>query len=153
MPRPVVYHIPVCPFSQRLEILLALKGARDAVEFRVVDITRPRDSDLLALTRGTTALPVLVTEDGRVLKESLVILRYLDEVTGAPLLRRADPFEHAVENLLIARAGRVPARTQPGRHVPVRRFRAGRGGLYPGLHAVLVPRLLRGVRAAGRAGL
>ncbi len=24
--KPIVYHIPVCPFSQRLEILLALKG-------------------------------------------------------------------------------------------------------------------------------
>jgi len=24
--RPTVYHIPVCPFSQRLEILLTLKG-------------------------------------------------------------------------------------------------------------------------------
>ena len=25
---PTVYHIPVCPFSQRLEILLTLKGLR-----------------------------------------------------------------------------------------------------------------------------
>src|SRR5512143_34589 len=58
--RPVVHHIPVCPFSQRLEILLALKGCPDAVRFEVVDITRPRDPALLALTRGRTALPVLV---------------------------------------------------------------------------------------------
>ncbi len=42
MTRPIVYHIPVCPFSQRLEILLALKNKVDAVEFRVVDITRPQ---------------------------------------------------------------------------------------------------------------
>lgn len=102
--RPIVYHIPVCPFSQRLEILLALKGAQDAVRFSVVDITRPRDPALLAKTRGTTALPVLETADGRILKESLVILRYLDETVGQPL-RRADPFEHAVENMLIAREG------------------------------------------------
>ena len=46
----IVYHIPVCPFSQRLEILLALRGLTDAVEFRVVDITKPRDPDLLAKT-------------------------------------------------------------------------------------------------------
>ena len=37
MPDHIVHHIPVCPFSQRLEILLALKGATDAVSFRVVD--------------------------------------------------------------------------------------------------------------------
>ena len=102
--RPIVHHIPVCPFSQRLEILLALKGAADAVEFRVVDITKPRDPELLRKTRGTTALPVLEMPDGRVLKESLVILHYLDEVVGAPV-RRADPFEHAVERMMIAKEG------------------------------------------------
>ena len=76
---PVVYHIPVCPFSQRLEILLQLKGVTDAVNFSVVDITRPRDPELLAKTRGTTALPIMELPDGRIIKESLVILRYLDE--------------------------------------------------------------------------
>ena len=81
----VVYHIPVCPFSERLEILLELRGLRGSVEFRVVDITKPRDPALLAKTRGTTALPVLETPDGAILKESLVILRYLDEaLPGGP---------------------------------------------------------------------
>lgn len=56
--RHIVYHIPVCPFSQRLEILLALRGRQDAVDFQIVDITRPRNPDLLAKTRRNTALPV-----------------------------------------------------------------------------------------------
>ena len=55
----IVHHIPVCPFSQRLEILLALKGLRNRVDFRVVDITQPRPEWLLKETRGTTALPIL----------------------------------------------------------------------------------------------
>lgn len=101
--KPIVFHIPVCPFSQRLEILLALKDQRDSVEFRVVDITKPRDPELLALTRGTTALPVMQTERG-LLKESLVILRYLDETVGATIAR-TDPYERAVENMLIALEG------------------------------------------------
>ncbi|MCB9738679.1 MAG: glutathione S-transferase family protein [Deltaproteobacteria bacterium] len=103
--RPIVHHIPVCPFSQRLEILLALRGQPNAVEFRVVDITKPRDPALLAKTRGTTALPVLETVQGRILKESLVILRYLDETLEGQTLRRTDPAEHAVESLLIANEG------------------------------------------------
>ena len=103
--RPIVYHIPVCPFSQRLEILLSLKGMTDAVEFRVVDITKPRDPELLRKTRGTTALPVLETPQGDILKESLVILRYLDETIGKTTVRRIDPLEHAVESMLIAREG------------------------------------------------
>jgi glutathione S-transferase len=50
-----MYHIPVCPFSQRLEILLALKQMTGVVEFVKVDITEPRDPHILALTGGTTA--------------------------------------------------------------------------------------------------
>lgn len=100
-----LWHIPVCPFSQRLEILLALRGCKDAVDFNVVDITRPRDPALLEKTRGTTALPVLETPDGAILKESLVILRFLDEVLPGQALRRAGPLEHAVESMLVAREG------------------------------------------------
>ena len=105
MSKHIVYHIPVCPFSQRLEILLALRGLEDAVEFRVVDITKPRDPELLRKTRGTTALPVLETTEGDIIKESLVILRYLDEVLDGPQLRRTDPGEHAIESMLIAKEG------------------------------------------------
>lgn len=101
----IVYHIPVCPFSERLEILLELRGAQDAIEFQVVDITKPRDPALLAMTRGTTALPVLETPDGAILKESLVILRYLDEALPGGTLRQTDPMRHAVESMLIAKEG------------------------------------------------
>jgi len=81
---PTVYHIPVCPFSQRLEILLTLKGCRELVDFHVVDITRPRPGWLLEKTRGTTALPVLETVEGGIVKESMVILRYLEDLYPSP---------------------------------------------------------------------
>lgn len=102
---PIVYHIPVCPFSQRLEVLLELKGQRAGVEFRTVDITKPRPEWLLAKQRDTTALPILELPNGRVLKESLVLLRYLDEVLPGPPIARTDPYERAVENMLIALEG------------------------------------------------
>ena len=103
--KPLVYHIPVCPFSQRLEILLELKGLHGAAEFRVVDITKPRPAELLAKTRGTTAMPVMETESGGILKESLVLLRYLDDRFPQPRVAQADPERHAIENMLIALAG------------------------------------------------
>lgn len=102
---PVLYRIPVCPFSQRIEILLALKGLTGAVQFETVDITRPRDPALLAKTRGTTSLPILDTPQGAILKESLVILRYLDEALGQRQIRQTDPLLHAVENMLITKEG------------------------------------------------
>ena len=98
--RPILHHIPICPFSQRLEILLALKGARDAAEFRTVDITLPRSEHILRLTGGSTALPVMELPGGRALKESLVLMDYLETSVPAPPVRRADPYERGIENLL-----------------------------------------------------
>lgn len=100
-----VHHIPVCPFSQRLEILLALKGVRDAVRFDVVDITRKRPDWLLQKTRGTTALPVLETTDGRIIKESLVILQYLEDIHPEPPVAQRDPYRRAVEGMLVRLEG------------------------------------------------
>lgn len=100
-----VYHIPICPFSQRLEILLELKGRRADVDFRVVDITRPRPEWLLAKTRGTTALPILETADGRIIKESLVILQYLENLFPEPAVAQDDPYRRAVENMLTRMEG------------------------------------------------
>ncbi|MFW8635697.1 glutathione S-transferase family protein [Cribrihabitans pelagius] len=122
--RHTLYHIPVCPFSQRLEILLALRGREEAVEFRPVDITKPRDPELLAKTGGTAALPVLETPDGIILKESLVILRYLDELIEGPRLRRPDRAQHAIESMLIAREGPF---TMAGYHFVMNQERARRG--------------------------
>lgn len=103
--RPVIYHIPVCPFSQRVEIVLDLKGMRDAVDFQVVDITKPREAWLLEKTRGTTALPVLEDEQGRILKESLILMAYFDERYPQVQVARADPYERAVERLFTSREG------------------------------------------------
>lgn len=100
-----VWHIPVCPFCQRLEILLDLKGERDAVAFGVIDITVPRPEWLLQKTGGTTALPVLEDERGRILKESLVLLRYLDARFPERRVARTDPYEAAIEDWLVSMEG------------------------------------------------
>lgn len=97
-----VHHIPVCPFSQRLEILLALKGCRREVDFRVIDVTQPRPAWLTAKTHGTTALPVLETEAGGIVRESLVILRYLEDRFPEPRIAQRDPWRRAVEGMLLA---------------------------------------------------
>ncbi len=105
-----VYHIPVCPFSQRLEILLSLKGLDDAIDFHVVDITQPRPEWLMEKTQGTTALPVLETGDGGIIKESMDILRYLEDHFPEPAVAQRDPYRRAVEGMLIAMEGEFCAR-------------------------------------------
>jgi len=101
MAEATVYHIPVCPFCQRIEILLTLKGVRDQVEFRVIDITKPRPEWLQQKMRGTTALPIMDLSGGRVLKESLVILEYLEDIFPARPVRQRDPYRRAVEGMMV----------------------------------------------------
>lgn len=100
-----MHHIPVCPFSQRVEILMALKGLSERVAFRTVDITRPRDARTLSLSAGKGALPVLELEDGRSLRESLVLMRYLEDRFDEVAVRRRDPYERAIENLMVTLEG------------------------------------------------
>jgi glutathione S-transferase len=138
---PAVYHIPVCPFSQRLEILLTLKGCRHLVDFHIVDITRPRPGWLLEKTRGTTALPVLETEQGGIIKESMVILRYLEDRFPEPAVAQRDPYRHAVEGMMTAMEGdfcewgyRYVMNQDPDRR---EEFRRGMLGRYARLDAFL----------------
>lgn len=100
-----IYQIPVCPFCQRLEILLSLKGRQDDASFHVIDITRPRPDWLLEKTRGTTALPILETADGCIIKESLVILQYLEDIYPERPVAQRDPYRRAVENMLTRMEG------------------------------------------------
>ena len=81
---------------------MSLKGIEDGVHFSVVDITEPRSEHILRLTGGTTALPVMELDDGRALKESLVLLNFLEDSFPDPPVRRSDPYERAVENLLVS---------------------------------------------------
>lgn len=103
--RHIVHHIPVCPFSQRLKILLELKGLKDEIEFRVVDITKPRPPRLLELSKGTTALPVMEVPEKTPLKESRVLLDYVEALWPDPPVARTDPHEHALESLIVQREG------------------------------------------------
>lgn len=96
-----VYHIPICPFSQRLEILLSLKGIKDNVNFEVVDITKKVPDALLIKTGGSTEFPVLETSDGKIIKESLVILQYLEDIFDEHLVAQQEPYKRAIENWLV----------------------------------------------------
>jgi glutathione S-transferase len=96
-----LYHFPGCPYSERVEILLALKGLGDVLEDVEIDISTPRPAWLLEKTRGTTALPALDCARGT-LKESVVILRYLDTCLPGPSVAHTDPFRHAIEGMFAA---------------------------------------------------
>ena len=96
----VIYHIPGCPFSERVEILAELKGLHAVFEDVEIDISRPRPDWLLQKTRGSTRLPAMTLENGETLKESMVIMQYLEDRFPEPPVARRDPYRHAVEGML-----------------------------------------------------
>ena len=98
-PKMNLYHIPGCPYSERVEILLKLKKLEHLVEDIEIDITKPRPDWLLEKTRGSTALPVMDTPEGS-LKESMVILRYLEDRFPEKAIKQQHPYRHAIESLL-----------------------------------------------------
>jgi glutathione S-transferase len=102
-PTLTIYHIPGCPFSERIEIMLALKGV--AMKDVEIDISKPRPDWLLAKSGGTTALPLVDIDNGETIKESMVIMRYLEDRFPTPPVANPDPYRHAVEGMLCATDG------------------------------------------------
>jgi glutathione S-transferase len=100
-----MYHIPGCPFSERVEILLELKGLGRMMADVEIDISQPRPDWLLRKTQGTTALPAMELDNGETLKESMVIMRYLEDRFPERPVAQRDPYRHAVESMLCATDG------------------------------------------------
>src|SRR5213075_2931215 len=53
----------------------------------------------------TTALPILELPDGRILKESLVLLQYFEDIFPERPVAQRDPYRRAVENMMTRMEG------------------------------------------------
>lgn len=91
----LLYHDPRAPNPRRVRIFLAEKGvAYDTIEVSIAaaEHQKPefRQKNPLAL------LPVLELADGKILRESMAICHYLEEIHPEPNLFGADPWERAL---------------------------------------------------------
>ena len=92
-----LYHLPLCPFSRKLRLVLAEKKLEVAlIEEKVWE----RRLDFLRLNPAG-AVPVLVERDGRVLADSNAIFEYLEETGPEPRLLPVDPFDRAEARRLV----------------------------------------------------
>jgi glutathione S-transferase len=90
----LLYHDPRAPNPRRVRIFLAEKGVSyDTIEVSIAaaEHQKPefRTKNPLAL------LPVLELEDGKILRESMAICRYLEELHPDPNLLGVDAWERA----------------------------------------------------------
>ncbi len=90
----LLYHDPRAPNPRRVRIFLAEKN----VAYDTIEVLIATDQHLTVDYRRKhplSLLPVLELEDGRILRESMAICRYIEELHPEPNLFGADPWERA----------------------------------------------------------
>lgn len=92
-----LYQDPRAPNPRRVRMFLHEKGLLDRVELVEVSIASRANVAADHLSRHPLGLvPVLELDDGRCLRESVAIQRYLEELAPEPNLFGADAWERAV---------------------------------------------------------
>lgn len=76
-----LYYYEHCPFSARVRMMLNLKGVDAEREVILED-----DEQTIATLVGKHTIPVLVTDEGEPLADSMTIVGYLNLLNGSPLL-------------------------------------------------------------------
>jgi glutathione S-transferase len=93
-----LYHLPLCPFSRKLRLMLAEKKLEVAlIEEKVWE----RRLDFLRLNPAG-AVPVMIEPDGTVLADSMAIAEYLEEIAPTPPLLPESPVARAEARRLAA---------------------------------------------------
>ena len=89
----ILYDYPKSSAAYRVRIAIAIKGLD--VEFRQVNLLEGEQrSEAYRTVASAGLVPALELDDGRILTQSLAIIRYLDTMAG-PALWPADPFADA----------------------------------------------------------
>jgi len=90
----LLYQDPVAPNARRVRMFLAEKG----VAYATAEVSIARATHQTPEFRQKSPLavvPVLELDDGRVLRESMAICRYIDDLHPTPNLLGADAWERA----------------------------------------------------------
>jgi glutathione S-transferase len=90
----LLYHDPRAPNPRRVRVFLAEKGvAYDTIEVSIA--AQAHQTQDFKKKNPIQLLPVLELADGRVLRESMAICRYLEETYAEPNLFGTDTWERA----------------------------------------------------------
>ncbi len=90
----LLYHDPRAPNPRRVRVFLAEKAvAYDTIEVLIAD--KAHQTPEFRKKNPIALLPVLELADGRVLRESMAICRYIEETYPDPNLMGADTWERA----------------------------------------------------------
>jgi glutathione S-transferase len=90
----LLYHDPRAPNPRRVRVFLAEKNvAYDTIEVLIADSAH--HTEAFRRKNPLSLLPVLELPDGRILRESMAICRFIEEQTPEPNLFGATDWERA----------------------------------------------------------
>jgi len=90
----LLYHDPSAPNPRRVRVFLAEKGvAYDTIEVSIA--AAAHQTEAFRRKNPIALLPVLEMADGKVLRESMAICRYIEELNPEPNLFGTDAWERA----------------------------------------------------------
>jgi glutathione S-transferase len=93
-----LFHLPLCPFSRKVRVVLKEKN----LDFELkLERVWERRAEYLEMNPAAE-VPVLVESDGKVIVDSGVICEYLEEVYRERLLLDIDPADRAEVRRLVA---------------------------------------------------
>ena len=93
-----LFHLPLCPFSRKVRVVLKEKNLDFELKHERV---WERRADYLEMNPAAE-VPVLVESDGRVIVDSAVICEFLEEAYRDRLLLAIDPVDRAEIRRLVA---------------------------------------------------
>lgn len=107
-----VYAMRFCPFSQRVQLLLAAKKIpHHTIYIDLID--KPEWYKEYSPLGKVPALQLTKEKDQPALVESLIIASYLDEAYPQPQLFSLDPLQKALDKILIERFANVVSAVYP----------------------------------------
>ncbi|XP_029466198.1 glutathione S-transferase omega-1-like [Rhinatrema bivittatum] len=98
-----IYSMRFCPYAQRSRLVLAAKG----IQHETINVNLINKPGWFLEKAPLGLVPVLETEKGQVIYESLITCDYLDESYPGKKLTPEDPYEKAKQKMLLEHFSKV----------------------------------------------
>ncbi|XP_068955002.1 glutathione S-transferase omega-1-like [Petaurus breviceps papuanus] len=100
-----VYSMRFCPFSERTRLVLKAKG----IKHEVININLKSKPEWFYKKHPYGVVPVLENSKGQLIHDSFIICEYLDGAYPGKMLLPADPYEKALQKMILELFSKIPA--------------------------------------------
>ncbi|XP_074089872.1 glutathione S-transferase omega-1-like [Macrotis lagotis] len=103
-----LYSMRFCPFAQRTRLVLKAKG----INHEIININLKNKPEWFFKKHPLGQTPVLENSKGQLIQESSITCEYLDEVYPGKKLFPEDPYEKALQKMILESFSKIPPLTK-----------------------------------------